>query len=156
MEIMKNAVLSACMISAGLSLIGRIVSGTKLGRSVSFTGELVLLIVLLSPFLQWFRSAAVSDITSDIVFDENSAGTDYEELLLSETASNISRILADRLEAEGIDCSLIEPDVHISESGCIIIERVRIESSAPDTAAGVIKSCLGEETEVIYEADRTY
>jgi len=152
---LRNTVLAVCMISAGASLLGGIVSGTRLGRHVTFTVDLILLAALLSPFVSILRPGYVSSVFSDITFDEESAGKKYRKMLCAETAGRIKEMINEQMNARGIYCAGIEPVLNISDKGCIIIECVRIETSSPDAAAEVIRYCLGAETEVIDEADRT-
>lgn len=155
MENIKDAVVAACTLSAGLSLISCIVAGTRFRKSIRFISEVIMILVISSAFLSALKTGSYSEVLNNISFDENELSEDYNELLCRETEDIIERKLLAELSVTGAEYSVIKPQVHISDTGCIIIDSVRIESSQPDAVSAAIRSVLGEETEVLYGTAQT-
>ena len=75
----------------------------------------------------------------------------YDEEIIRQTEKNISDVLTAQVRSAGINVEKIAADVNILQNGSIVINRVFINTSDNDSAAGIIRGSLGQETEVVDE-----
>jgi hypothetical protein len=144
-----TAVRAVCITAAGISVISYITDGTKLRSQAEFVYRLIFAIVIAGLFLNGSKAIELPDLGS---FDseEYSFSTEvYDNAIAEQTASNISDILYKQLSAAGIAVDNIETEVNISKDGSISINRVIIRTADHEKAAEIIRSSLGQETEVI-------
>ena len=75
----------------------------------------------------------------------------YDKEIIRQTEKNISDVLTAQVISAGINVEKIAADVNILQNGSIVINRVFINTSDNDSAAGIIRGSLGQETEVVDE-----
>ena len=155
METIRNTVMSACIAAACISLLGGMTAGTKLGRCVRFIGELVMALILITPFT---GGAAVSEYpftaeTFPLCTDDISER--YRETVCYEAEEKLRAAICAALDKAGADYESIAPELHISEDWSISIDRVRIKAGSSG-AEEVIRAYLGEETEIVYDDSEKY
>ena len=149
MENLVSAAGGVCAVSALICVLRMIAGGTKLKAQA----ELIMKLVLAASVIAVISEGAVSLEIPDI---PSGSGTDYSEAeqvrdaeLVRQTGENISEVLRGQLSAAGIETEKIETEVNILEDGSIIISRVIISSADNEAAAEIIRSSLGQETEVV-------
>lgn len=144
-----TAVKAVCVTAAGISVISYITDGTKLRSQAGFVYRLIFAIVIAGLFFNGSKDIELPDLGS-FDSDECSFTTEvYDNALAEQTAFNISDILYKQLSAAGIAVDNIETEVNISQDGSISINRVIIRTADHKKAAEIIRSSLGQETEVI-------
>ena len=77
----------------------------------------------------------------------------YRSALEMQTVENIAEVLAEQTDAAGCHCESIVPFINISEDMSISIIRVEIEAEDFESAAAVVRSSLGTDTEVVNGSD---
>lgn len=149
MEDITTAVRAVCVMAAGICIISHLTEGTRLRSQAEFVYRLVFAIVVAGLIFSSSKKIELPDLS---VFDSNefSFSTEaYDNAVAEQTASNISDILLSQLCAAGITVDDIVTEVHISEESGISINRVIIRTADFERAAEIIRSSLGQETEVI-------
>lgn len=152
MEGFRNSVMAVCIVSAVLSVVGNLVSGSQLKNQVRLILELVLAVTVISPFINGKSSIELPE-TGLYDVDYSYSIEIYNESLKQTASHNISEVLMEQITASGIDCEKIEAEVNISADGSISISRVKISADNFRGAADIVRTCLGTETEVIDEKE---
>lgn len=149
MEDLVSAAGGVCAVSALICVMRMIAGGTRLKGQAELIAKLVLAASVISLFSEGTISFEVPDINYGSVQDFSASEQLYDHELIRQTGENISEVLRGQLEAAGIDAEKIETEVNILEDGSIIISRVIISSADNEAAAEIIRSSLGQETEVV-------
>ena len=153
MEGFRNSVMAVCIVSAVLSVVGNLVSGSQLKNQVRLILELVLAVTVISPFINGKSSIELPETGLYDDMDYSYSIEIYNESLKQTASHNISEVLMEQITASGIDCEKIEAEVNISADGSISISRVKISADNFRGAADIVRPCLGTETEVIDEKE---
>lgn len=153
MEGFRNSVMAVCIVSAVLSVVGNLVSGSQLKNQVRLILELVLAVTVISPFINGKSSIELPETGLYDDMDYSYSIEIYNESLKQTASHNISEVLMEQITASGIDCENIEAEVNISADGSISISRVKISADNFRGAADIVRTCLGTETEVIDEKE---
>ncbi len=149
MEEFKNTIRAVCVISAGICILGYFVSGTKFRGQLKLILNIMLAIVIVSPFLKNRDGFDIDipELTDSISsFDTKEQ---YNEEILRKTGENISEVLMQQVTAAGISCEKIETEVNISDDNSIFITKVTVQAEDFSKASEVIKDSIGQETEVV-------
>lgn len=149
METVKSAVMAVCAVSAARCVIGNIVSASKLKNQVALILNLLLAVTMFTPFAQGFSGFNMPDISSYEFGAYDYSGDPYAEALVRQTEENISAVLGQQLSGAGIKYSELVIDVNISADYSISINSVTVTTEDFEAASLILKSCLGNETEVI-------
>ena len=149
MEEIKNAVRAACAVSVGICIMENFTAGTKFGSQLKFMLNLILALVLISPFLNGMAELDIPSVNDFDLAEYNYSTDIYSEELKKQTEKNISEILTEQITAAGIHCEELETEVNISEDFSISINRVKIKTDDFSGAERIIKETLGDGTEVI-------
>lgn len=150
----KTAAAAICAVSAGGALICGIFGGTVLRRQLRLLLDIILAIVLTAPFAGGGTEAEIPEVCTFDMGEYNYSQELYKEALREQTAENIAELLRQQIEAAGIECGEIEPEVNISEDMSIDIERVVLTAEDYSAAAEIVKDSLGADTEVADGAER--
>lgn len=153
MENIRSAVTAVCVVSAVKCIVGSISSVSKLRNQITMLMNLLLAFFIISPFVQGFSEFEMPDISDYSITDYNYSDDIYALSLAEQTAENIESVLIQQLSAVGIYCDKIEVDVNISADYSIFINKVTVAAEDFESAALIIKSSLGTETEVINGTD---
>ncbi len=154
MDRIKTAAAAICAVSAGGAVISGLFGGTPLKRQMKLLLDVILAIVLISPFT---GGGPAIDLPEVCTFDMGDYGYSrelYIEALREQTAANVAEVLREQIEAAGIECGEIEPEVNISEDMSIEIVRVVLTADDAAAAAEIVKDSLGADTEVVDGAER--
>lgn len=149
MEGFKNAVAAVCIVSAGICTVENLVSGMRLASQVKMVLELILALVIIAPLADGLPEVRMPDFeryrTTGSTYHEEL----YNEEMCRQTAENIGAVLSTQISAAGVEVFDIAADVNISQDGSIYISSVTLSVSDFDTAASIVRSSLGGDTEVI-------
>lgn len=154
MDSMKAAAAAVCAVSAGSAVIEWLFGGTGLKQQLKFILDLILAIVVISPFVSGGMDIHLPQVNT---FDLGGYGYSqelYMDALAEQTQQNVSEVLREQIEAAGITCEDIVPEVNISEDMCIDIVRVVLTADDFAAAAGIVRDSLGADTEVVDGAER--
>lgn len=154
MEEFKRAVMAICIVSAAVSLIGNLVSGSKLRNQMQLLLNLILAVVVITPFIRGASELELPDVSGFDVPDHSYSLELYNENLRRTTSENVSAVLYEQITAAGIKCEKIETEVNISEDGSIFISRVALSADNFKAAAEIVRSSLGAETEVVDQEEQ--
>lgn len=149
MENIKSIVMAICALSGARCLVGNLVADSKLKSGVVTIFNLLLALIMITPFAQGtihFELPDISDYSYPTAYYEDDK---YAMALKSETEANITAILEQQLQSANINFESIEPDVNISADYSISISSVTIKADDYEAAALMVKNSLGSETEVI-------
>lgn len=152
MENVKSAVMAVCIVSAAKCLIGSIASASKLKNQLAMILNLLLAVVMISPFVSGISGFELPEI-SDYELEYDYSGDVYAQVLAQQTAMNIESVLIEQLAAVGIPCEKIEVGINISPDYSISISRVTVTSEDFQAAAEIIRKSLGDGTEVVNVID---
>lgn len=152
-EEFRNSVMAICIVSAVVSLVGNLVSGSRLKNQVKLILELVVTVTVISPFISGKSSLELPEISGYEVPDSSYSLELYNDTLRQTASRNISEVLIEQITAAGISCEKIEAEVNISADGSIFISRVKVSADDFSRAADIVRTCLGTETEVIDEKE---
>ena len=149
MSDITSAVRSICVVTACIFIISSITEGTRLRRQAGFILKFIFAIAVVSSFVGGIKNIELPDISlfesGDYCFSTDS----FDSAVAQQTAANITDVLRSQLSSVGIDAEKIDVDVNISKESGISINRVIIRTAEFDRAAEIIRSSLGQETEVI-------
>ena len=148
---MREAVLVVCVVSAAKCLIGQMAGGTKMKGQLRFMLDMLLAIVLVTPFAEGIVHFELPEVSSYELTDDYAADL-RNRALAEEAAENISGVLMQQITAAGIGCEKVSAEVNISEDGSISISKVWVTAEDIGAAAEIIRNSLGEETEVVNES----
>lgn len=151
MEEFSNAVKAVCIVSAAVCVVENLVSGTRLRSQMRLILNLVLVMAVTAPFVKGGLELELPDFGRYDTPDYSYSLEVYHEELRRQTSENVSAILLEQITAAGIKCEKIEIEVNISEDSSISISRVMISADDFNSAAEIVRSSLGSETEVIDE-----
>ena len=151
MEQIKSSVIAVCTVSAAICIIESLVSGTRLKNQMKMILNLVLIAAAAAPFFKGGFDFELSGSGADYSVDYSHSQEIYNEELRRKTSYNVSSVLLQQLKAAGISCEKIETEVNISDNGSISIIKVTVKTDNFKDAAEIIRSSLGNETEVINE-----
>lgn len=149
MKELTSAAGGVCAVSVLICVLRMISGATRLKSQAEFIMKLILGIAV---------AAVFTDGISDFELPETfiGSGTDYsimsqvgEEEVAARAEENISEVLRGQLRAAGIDAEKIRTEVNILQDGSITISKVVISTEDIEAAAAIIRSSLGQETEVV-------
>lgn len=148
MEGLKSAILSICAVSMLVCVIEWLVSGTRLKNQVKFLLRVILIVTVFAAFVGGLSGLDFPELPDMDESDISYAESAYKQEFIRQTEANIDSVLAQQLEAAGVGFSKIETNVNISETNSISISSVTVSADDFEKAAEIIRSSLGEETEV--------
>jgi len=151
MESIKNSVIAVCTVSAAICIIESLVSGTRLKNQMKLILNLVLITAAAAPF---FKGGFVPDFSGFSSYNSPDYGYSqeiYNEELRRQISYNVSAVLLQQIQAEGISCEKIETEVNIPDSGSISITKVTLKTDNFKKASEIVRNSLGSETEVVNE-----
>lgn len=152
MENVKSAVMAVCIVSAAKCLIGNIASASKLKNQLAMVLNLLLAVVMISPFVNGISEFELPEI-SDYELEYDYSSDIYAEVLVEQTAMNIESVLMEQILSAGIPCEKIEAEINISPDYSISISRVTVTSEDFQAAVEIIRKSLGDGTEVVNVID---
>lgn len=153
MDDIKTAAAAICAVSAGSAVIEGIFGGTQLRQQMKLLMDLILAILLISPFVKGGMDLQLPRINTFDLGEYSYSQELYMEALAEQTRENVSGVLREQIEAAGIACGDIVPEVNISEDMCIDIVRVVLSADDFSAAAGIVRDSLGADTEVVDGAE---
>ncbi|MBQ1339144.1 MAG: hypothetical protein IIY35_00780 [Ruminococcus sp.] len=149
MEGFQRAVKAICIASAAVCLIESLTAGTRMQKQMKFLLDLVMAVVIITPFISGTAAFEMPEVSVSRSVDTSYSLELYNRTLSRKTAQNIGDVLYSQLSAAGINCEKIDVEVNISPDGSISISKVIVIADDNDSAADIIKNCLGDDTEVI-------
>ena len=149
MDNFVSAVRAVCYVSVGICIVRCITDGTRLRAQAEFIFKLIFAVAVTAPVVSGAFSIELPDLSAFDSTDYSFSAEIYENVLKSQLSDNISDVLREQLSAAGIKTEKIDTEVNISEDGSIIINRVIISTSDFEASAAIIRSSIGQETEVI-------
>ena len=102
---MREAVLAVCVVSAAKCLIGQMAGGTKMKGQLRFMLDMLLAIVLVTPFAEGIVHFELPEVSSYELTDDYAADL-RNRALAEEAAENISGVLMQQITAAGLICIL--------------------------------------------------
>lgn len=150
MEI-RGAVLAVCAVAAARYLVGQASGSLKMRGQLKLILDILLALAITAPFARGFAEFGLPDTVVYEQPDYRYAEEMKDRALAQQTAENVCDILTEQLGAAGIDCEKISAEVNISQDGRISINRVAVITNDIGRATELIRSTLGEETEVVNE-----
>ena len=151
MEHLKNSAAAICVVSAGVCLIGGLTSGTRLRKQMKVLLDLIFAAVIISPFISGGLDLELPSPEEYDISGFGEASAIYNDALRKQISYNISEVLLGQINSSGIACYKIETDVNISDDGSISINRVILIADDFEKAAEIVRSSLGQDTEVVNE-----
>lgn len=152
MENVKSAVMAVCIVSATKCFIGNIASASKLKNQLAMILNLLLAVVMISPFASGISEFELPEI-SDYELEYDYSGDIYAKVLVEQTAMNIESVLMEQISSAGIPCEKIEVGINISPDYSISISRVTVTSKDFEAVAEIVRKSLGDGTEVVNVID---
>lgn len=152
MENVKSAVMAVCIVSAVKCLIESISGASKLKNQLAMLLNLLLAIVMISPFVSGILGFELPEI-SGYEFEYDYSDDAYAQALADETADNIAGVLAEQIASAEIPCEKIEVAVNISPDYSISISSVTVTSEDFQAVSEIVRKSLGDGTEVVNAID---
>ncbi len=151
METISGAVLCICGLSTVLLACSVLWPEAQFGKQLRLLCSLVFVCAVWSCVHglpeHWESVKASAQISETSVQAEQTFSSSLE----LQAESNLNRLLLEELERVGISCSLLETEIHISESGSIQLGEVRLESADGQAAETVLKGLLGEAVPIVLQ-----
>ena len=139
------------MVSAGICAVRSLVSGSPLSRKTELIMKMIFAAVLISQIVSGCLKIELPRTENYELSDYGYSREKYYEELMRQTSANLTEVLFQQLDSNGIICEKINVSVNISEDGSISISKVTVSTDDNEKAAEIIQNCLGLDTEVIYE-----
>ena len=153
MDRISEIVKTGWIITIAFFLIENLTSLTRLKNQMKFLLSMVFITVMLS----FFTGIDYNNIDFEQnIWDRNSYETSAElcnNLFKKQISGNIGKVLGEEFEASGIKNSKMEFEINISQTNCIDISKVIINTEQYEAAENIIRKNLGEEVEIINEAE---
>lgn len=149
MESVKSTVMAICAVSAARSVIGGLLSSSKLKSAVILMLDLFLALTMITPFAQGTIEFELPDLSDFSYASADLENDRYAAAIKAQTEANINAVLEQQLQSAGINYTSIETNVNISADYSISISSVTITAEDYEGAALIVKSSLGMGTEVI-------
>ena len=142
-EGIRNAVLAACMVSAGAGLLSLLSYGRTLARQMKFLLSMMLAMSLAVPLL----GMEFPEIPTFSEMESIDAERILEQLM-QETAERLRAVLLEKLREAGITCTELEIGLHRDEENCIHISKVAAVCDDFSGANRLLRELAGEEAEI--------
>lgn len=149
MDSIKAMIMAVCALSALRCIVMNTPSAEKMKSGVAAIINLILGIVMITPFAEGTIEFELPDISGYELPYTDYGGDSYAMALKAESEANITAVLEQQLQSAGINYESIETDINISADYSISISSVTIRAEDYEAAVLIIKSSLGSETEVI-------
>ncbi len=154
MEEIKEMIRAVCIASVGVSVLESLTEGTRLRNQMRFLLSLAFIAVIAVPIAKGVLNFSLYDVkkyigTENIEIDDEY----YNGYVEYQAGQNIKQVLSDKLDGSGINYSNLEVEVNIPETNSIIISKVIIRTKQFDEAEKIIRKNVGEETEIVNEAE---
>ncbi|MBR5513826.1 MAG: hypothetical protein IKV85_07575 [Ruminococcus sp.] len=149
MESIKSTVMAICAVCAARSVIGGILSESKLKSGVIIMLDLFLALTMITPFAQGTIEFELPDLGDFSYTSADLEHDSYAAAVKEQTEENINSVLEQQFQSAGINYTSVETNVNISADYSISISSVTIMAEDYTAAALIVKSSLGMETEVI-------
>ena len=151
MENIKSAAAAVCMVSAGICAVRSLVSGSALSKKAELILKTVFVIVLFSHFVSGCLNIELPRTENYELTEYGYSKERYNEELIRQTEENLSAVLVQQLQSNGIVCDNLSVSVNISEDDSIFISKVTVSTDDHEKAAEIIHNCLGSDTEAVFE-----
>lgn len=154
MEETMNSIKSVCIAVIGLSVLENLTASVRLKNQMKFLLSLAFLIVLTAPVakgVKEFDFSAAEDLFTSKSYAVSSEL--YENTLKNQVSDNLKEVIGSCFSSAGISYSKLEFEINISQTNCIDINKVIINTEQYDEAQEILKENFGEEIEIINEAE---
>lgn len=154
MEETMNSIKSVCIAVIGLSVLENLTASVRLKNQMKFLLSLAFLIVLTAPVAKGVKEFDFSAV-EDFFTTKNYAVSSelYENTLENQVSDNLKEVIGSCFSSAGISYSKLEFEINISQTNCIDINKVIINTEQYDEAQEILKENFGEEIEIINEAE---
>lgn len=150
MESLKNAVVSACMLSCAVSLFSLAAPGKALAGQMKFLVSLLFAVSLAVPLLHFELPSDLETLASDALsMQTQETESRVRESMIEETQDCTAQALRQALANAGIHCSELDVQVHIDENDCIHISKVTVTCDDFAGANALLSDLLGGEGEIV-------
>ena len=153
MEGLNSAVRAICTVSAVMCVVEALAGGTRLKGQLRLILDLILALVLTAPFVKGGMDLHLPVIDQADLSAYGYSQEVYLAQVKAQSEENIASVLAEQLSGAGISCENVSVEVNISPDLSIDISKVELKTDSFSQAAEVVRSSLGEETEVV-DGDR--
>lgn len=154
MEETMNSIKSVCIAVIGLSVLENLTASVRLKNQMKFLLSLAFLIVLTAPAakgVKEFDFSAAEDFFTSKSYAVSSEL--YENTLENQVSDNLKEVIGSCFSSAGISYSKLEFEINISQTNCIDINKVIINTEQYDEAQEILTENFGEEIEIINEAE---
>lgn len=149
-EEIREAVLAACMVSAGAGLLSMLSYGKAAARQMKFLLSLLLAVSLAVPLLHMELPGDLETLVRTQAQEQAEALEEQiYEALTKETEARVRQVLLGKLEESGIVCTELTVTVHRDAEGCIHISRVTAVCDDLARANALLPGLVGEEAEIV-------
>lgn len=154
MEETMNSIKSVCIAVIGLSVLENLTASVRLKNQMKFLLSLAFLILLTAPVAKGVKEFDFS-AAEDFFTTKNYAVSSelYENTLENQVSNNLKEVIGSCFSSAGISYSKLEFEINISQTNCIDINKVIINTEQYDEAQEILKENFGEEIEIINEAE---
>lgn len=154
MEETMNSIKSVCIAVIGLSVLENLTASVRLKNQMKFLLSLAFLIVLTAPVAKGVKEFDFS-AAGDFFTTKNYAVSSelYENTFENQVSDNLKEVIGSCFSSAGISYSKLEFEINISQTNCIDINKVIINTEQYDEAQEILKENFGEEIEIINEAE---
>lgn len=151
MDDIRSSAAAICMVSAGICAVRSLVSGSALSKKTEIILKMIFAIVLFAPVINGCLDAELPHAGNYELMEYGYSREKYADELMQQTSVNLSDVVLQQMEANGVFCRKADVIVNISEDGSIFISKVIVSTDDNEKAAEIIRNCFGPGTEVVYE-----
>ena len=153
MDKLSEFVKTGCFAAIAFFIIENLISVTTIKGQMKFLLSLIF-ITLTASFFSGVDFKSIS--FEQNLWDNESYAASAEmcnTLLEKQISDNLSEVIGDELNNAGIKNSRLDFEINISQTNCIDISKVIINTMQYTDAENILRSRLGEEVEIINEAE---
>jgi hypothetical protein len=153
MDKLGEFVKTVCFAAIAFFIIENLISVTRIKGQMKFLLSLIF-ITLTASFFSGVDYKSIS--FEQNLWDNESYAASAEicnDLLEKQILDNLSEVIGDELNNAGIKNSRLDFEINMSQTNCIDISKVIINTMQYTDAENILRSRLGEEVKIINEAE---
>lgn len=155
MDILKSAILTACVVGVVSSLTDMAAPKGKLKKQFALILALVLILGIFAPFVSEGFKLDLNSVEDLMESDEyEKLNEDFEQMYIERSSENVEEVISERIKQRGITIDKIVIESELGEYNSLEIKKVMIyENGVTDMERQEIKKIIKEslpDSEIIF------
>lgn len=155
MDILKSAILTACVVGVVSSLIDMAAPEGKLKKQFALILALVLILGIFAPFVSEGFKLDLNSVEDLMESDEyEKLNEDFEQMYIERSSENVEEVISEQIKQRGITIDKIVIESELGEYNSLEIKKVMVyENGVTDMEQQEIKKIIKEslpDSEIIF------